>query len=64
MPQDDPQCPRHAFWLIAFLLVPVLLMGGGALLAGTRLPEVRTAYQHDTIERGKEPASCWPSPFG
>jgi hypothetical protein len=42
--------------LIAVLLVPVLLMGGGALIVGALIRDVRAAYVSAVVETGKEPA--------
>jgi hypothetical protein len=42
--------------LIAVLLVPVLLMGGGALIVGALIADVHTAYVGAIVETGKEPA--------
>jgi hypothetical protein len=48
---------RHrAFLLVLALLVPVLLMGGGALIAGALLGDVRVAYVTAIVDHGKEPA--------
>jgi hypothetical protein len=46
----------RAILLIAFLLVPVLLMGGGALVLGVLLADVHDAYLKDIVDAGKEPA--------
>jgi hypothetical protein len=46
----------RAILLIAVLLVPVLLMGGGALVVGVLVADVHTAYAKDIVETGKEPA--------
>jgi hypothetical protein len=42
--------------LIVVLLVPVLLMGGGAVVLGALVADVRTAYVDSIITTGKEPA--------
>jgi hypothetical protein len=46
----------RAFLLVLALLVPVLLMGGGALVAGALIGDVRTAYVSAIVDHGKEPA--------
>jgi hypothetical protein len=46
----------QAILLIALLLVPVLLMGGGALVLGVLVADVHDAYLKDIVDAGKEPA--------
>jgi len=47
---------RRALLLIAVLLVPVLLMGGGAVILGALVADVRTAYVDSIVATGKEAA--------
>jgi hypothetical protein len=53
---QDHQRRRRAFWLIVVLLVPELVMGGGALIAGTLSADVRTAYATAIVQEDKQPA--------
>ena len=46
----------RAFVLVAVLLVPVLLMGGGALVVSALVADVRAAYDSAIVATGKEPA--------
>lgn len=55
MKQPDRRRTR-AFVLIAALLVPVLLMGSGAVVLGALVGDVRTAYLDSIVAKGKEPA--------
>ncbi len=52
----DRRRGRRAFLLIAVLLVPVLVMGGGAVIVGALVADVRTAYVSGVVATGKEPA--------
>jgi hypothetical protein len=47
---------RRAFLLVLVLLVPILLMGSGALVVGALLADVRAAYVSAVVAAGKEPA--------
>jgi len=47
---------RRRFLLVAGLLVPVFLMGGGAVVVSALIADVRTAYQSAIVATGKEPA--------
>ncbi len=47
---------RRAFLLIAVLLLPVLLMGGGAVIVGALVAGVRAAYVSGIVATGKDPA--------
>jgi hypothetical protein len=47
---------RRARWLIAFLLVPILVLGVGPLILAALRDDVRTDYIQDIVQRGKEPA--------
>jgi len=54
-----PRVRRRRWRAIAFigvLLVPVLLMGGGALVVGALVADVQTAYVSGIVASGKEPA--------
>ncbi|HET7093025.1 MAG TPA: hypothetical protein VFI22_06100 [Thermomicrobiales bacterium] len=42
--------------MIAILLAPIILMGGGALISGALLAEARAAYIDAIVVPGKEPA--------
>jgi hypothetical protein len=46
----------RAFVLVAALLAPVLLMGGGALVVSALVADVRAAYASAIVATGKEPA--------
>ncbi len=47
---------RRARWLIAFLLVPILVLGVGPLILAVLRDDVRAVYSHDIVQSGKEPA--------
>ena len=47
---------RRAFLLILALLTPVFLMGGGALIVGALVADVRADYERSIVATGKEPA--------
>ncbi|HEU5430387.1 MAG TPA: hypothetical protein VFU81_01925 [Thermomicrobiales bacterium] len=47
---------RRDRWLIALLLAPILVMGGGALITSALRDDVRAAYVDAIVRTGKEPA--------
>jgi hypothetical protein len=47
---------RRGRWIIALLLAPILVMGGGALITSALRGDVRAAYVDAIVRSGKEPA--------
>src|SRR5689334_19651900 len=47
---------RRGRWIIALLLAPILVMGGGALITSAVRDDVRAAYVDAIVRTGKEPA--------
>jgi hypothetical protein len=47
---------RRDRWLVALLLAPIVVMGGGALITSALRDDVRAAYVDAIVRTGKEPA--------